>query len=253
MKQVGIFGDICVYGSFEIPWFNAKQISRHLDIQNPRNIIRTLHSDDKHILAQTKRSECLISETALFMFFIHAPKTSSSLSFQRKMKRVILPTIRLQQIQKQQRVIHQLGHFIENIKTRQKSQIIYIATSRRYAEQSIFKVGGCSSTDLLTKRLATYNTGRIGEDELYYVALFNCDNHNHMEARIKELLYEFRHVREKEMYIIHYISLYEMIQQMIIHYNVEIDQLNTFIRNLTQLSEPINPTPIPPLPKSLRN
>ena len=44
-----------------------------------------------------------------------------------------------------------------------------------------------------------------------------------------------------------------MIQQMIIHYNVEIDQLNTFIRNLTQLSEPINPTPIPPLPKSLRN
>jgi|688.fasta_scaffold277782_3 prophage antirepressor-like protein len=258
MKQVGMFDNgktcITVWGTNEQPWFVSKEISRILGIQNHRNVLRTLQGEDKTILNDSGRAQCLISESGLFVFFVYAPKNTGTIEFQRWVTRDILPSIRLRQIYKQQQVIQQLEHFIENIKTRQKAQVIYIATSNRYANQNIFKVGGCSSEELLSKRLITYNTGRIGEDELYYVSLFKCDNHNHMEARIKELLYEFRHAKEKEMYVIHYASLQRMIQQMIHHYNDEVDGLNKLIHNLSQhvLEESHAPKPVPPFPKSIK-
>lgn len=257
MKQLSMFNNgtvqITLYGSFQEPWFRVKEVSQFLGIQNPRNIVRLIHNEDKHIV-NDGRSQYFITETGLYTFFVYAPKTTTSLSFQRWVKREVLPSIRYKQVYKQQQVIQQLENFIENINTRQKTQVIYIATSERYSSQNVFKVGGCSSQELLSKRLTTYNTGRIGEDELYYVALFNCDNHNHMEARIKELLYEFRYAKEKEMYVIQYTFLYNILQLMIQNYSTEIDQLNDLIRNLSKhlVNDSSKPVPIAPFPKNMK-
>jgi hypothetical protein len=48
---------------------------------------------------------------------------------------------------------------------REKTQVIYIATSRNYARQNRFKPGGVESVSKLTPRLSTYNSRSAAGDE----------------------------------------------------------------------------------------
>jgi hypothetical protein len=62
-----------------------------------------------------------------------------------------------QELEKAERFTNKLRAII---KSRQKDQIIYIATTNAYARQNRFKIGGVKSRSLLKSRLATYNSGR---------------------------------------------------------------------------------------------
>jgi hypothetical protein len=50
---------------------------------------------------------------------------------------------------------------------RDKTQVIYIATSQNYARQNRFKIGGVESTDKLASRFSTYNSRSAAGDEWY--------------------------------------------------------------------------------------
>jgi hypothetical protein len=69
------------------------------------------------------------------------------------------------------RIINErVQNHINNTKSLDKTSTFYIATSKRYAEQNIFKPG-CIDTigeKALKSRLAQYNTGKTGDDIFYF-------------------------------------------------------------------------------------
>ena len=68
-----------------------------------------------------------------------------------------------------------------------------------------------------------------------------------MENRVKEILSEFKYNKEKEMYVLNYRVLQEIISFLVENYNNEIDRLNEFMNNILQNMsrlEPIIPEPI---------
>ena len=136
--------------------------------------------------------------------------------------------IELNQRQKAGNII--LTNYVNNVKLRLQKQIIYIATTKAYANQNNFKVGGCSSRTLLKKRLSVYNTGRPQNDLFYYCYIEDTTSFRELEKRIKDLLGEFRDTKDKEMYILHFNSIKAFMDLLRQNYNSEIRELNTFIQ-----------------------
>lgn len=239
-----------VYGTVEHPWFVAREIALILGLESSyRNFVAGLDSDEKQSCALAtkggRQQMTLITESAVYKMIFKSRKPIA-LKFQNWICKEVIPALRRQTadtlqrqveqlnhlLENQQRATQQLGTYVENMRFRQSDQVIYIATSQYYATQNSFKVGGCTSESLLRKRLTTYNSGRAAGDELYYAALFKCHNHQHVEARIKELLLDFRMQKQKEMYILPYDVLYNFIARIIGHHQSEVDQLNDVLRNL---------------------
>ena len=159
-----------------------------------------------------------------------------------------------QQLRQKENLNFTLKNFVENVKMKEKNQVIYIATTRMYAGQNIFKVGGVSSESRLQNRLSQYNSGRISEDCFYYCFMLKCNNFHHMENRVKEILSEFKYNKEKEMYVLNYRVLQEIISFLVENYNNEIDRLNEFMNNILQNMSRIEPIePIIPEPILLRD
>ena len=115
------------------------------------------------------------------------------------------------------------------------------------ARANIFKVGGCASNNLLKNRLAVYNSGQSADNMNEFAAIWDCHDFGEVEARIKQIIGEFRQTGKKEVYIMHYTCLFTIIDFIVNHYNEETDQVNEFIRNIvrnmTEL-KPVVPTPI---------
>ena len=116
------------------------------------------------------------------------------------------------------------------------TEVLYIATSKPYANTNFFKVGGTQSVKHLSGRLSTYNTGLVQKDEFFYTNTYLVCNFREMEKRTESLLYRFRDKKTKEIYVIHYDDLVYVIEYIISHANDEIEEINrkldVFIRNL---------------------
>lgn len=131
---------------------------------------------------------------------------------------------------------------------RPKTQIIYIATSRNYASQNRFKVGGVESIEKLSGRFSTYNGRSASGDEFYYSDTFLVADYRQIESRLKDLLGRFRDKKSKEMYIIHYTNIRYIVDYLCSHYSEEVDEVNAklaeFISNLnTHMLRPVVPPP----------
>jgi hypothetical protein len=87
---------------------------------------------------------------------------------------------------------------------RDKTQVIYIATSQNYARQNRFKIGGVESTDKLASRFSTYNSRSAAGDEWYYSDTFLVADYRQIESRLKDLVGRFRDKKSKEIYVMHY-------------------------------------------------
>jgi prophage antirepressor-like protein len=238
-----------VFGTSDRPWFVAKEVAQILDLESSyRNTIQTLDADERITdFVETKGGRqrmVFISESAVYKMIFKSRKPCA-LRFQNWICREVLPSIRQkgtyqlqqrvdeleQQLRVQQRATQQLSTYVSNVRQRPSDGYIYIATTRDYATQNKFKVGGCASKAHLQKRKTTYNSGRAQGDELYYAALFPCHNHFHAQARIKEILLDFRERKEAEMYILPYEILHRFIEKIIQQYQTEIDELNQFVRH----------------------
>ncbi|ADO00407.1 hypothetical protein WIV_gp064 [Wiseana iridescent virus] len=131
---------------------------------------------------------------------------------------------------------------------REKTQVIYIATSQNYARQNRFKIGGVESITKLASRFSVYNSRSASGDEWYYSDTFLVADYHQIENRLKDLLGRFRDKKSKEIYILHYTNIRYIIDYLCNHYNDEVDEVNLklteFISNLNSYHlRPVVPPP----------
>jgi prophage antirepressor-like protein len=132
-------------------------------------------------------------------------------------------------------------------KSRQKNHVVYIATTKTYAANNRFKIGGVKSMSLLKGRLSTYNSGRPVGDKMYYAHIVSCVNYVHLEAKIKEIIGTHREVEDAEVYNLHYTDAKFFVDFLSTRYNEEIDihddKLDQLVSNVLNL-KPIIPEPL---------
>ncbi|CCU55578.1 N1R/p28-like protein [Choristoneura biennis entomopoxvirus] len=134
--------------------------------------------------------------------------------------------------------------FIDKIVEKEKNGYIYIATSKSYASINNFKLGKTSS---LNSREINFNTSRNSQDEFYicyYKKVYNVDK---VESLLKDVLDGFKDKKNKEIFIIHYKYLLELVEKTINNINEPYDYINDLIKNsLTDMYdlEPIVPNKI---------
>jgi prophage antirepressor-like protein len=124
-------------------------------------------------------------------------------------------------------------------------EVIYISTSRAYAAQNRFKVGGVEHVDKLKSRFATYNGRSAAGDEWYFSDIFKVASFKACEKRIEDVLGD---KKEKEMYVMHYVDLSRYLDFICEHYENELEtfneELNDLIVNLNRRHlEPTIPKP----------
>ncbi|CCV02173.1 hypothetical protein IIV25_155R [Invertebrate iridovirus 25] len=135
-----------------------------------------------------------------------------------------------------------------NDQKRPLNEIIYISTSKSYANQNRFKVGGVEGVDKLKPRFSGYNSRSSIDDEWFFSDLFKVANFKAAEKRIEDVLGRFREKKSKEIYVLHYNNLKQHIEWICNHYEDEIDQFNReldmLISNLNRYHlRPIVPSP----------
>jgi len=131
---------------------------------------------------------------------------------------------------------------------REFNQIIYIATSHNYAKQNRFKVGGVGSQKLLKRRLSCYNGRSASGDEWYFTDLFPVADFPQVESRVKDAIGRFRDKKNKEIYVLHYLSLVQTVLYLCQNYNNEVKKINTELTEYVNLlhSKPYIPAMISP-------
>ena len=136
--------------------------------------------------------------------------------------------------------------FIHKIALRQRNEWIYIATTKPYAKQKLFKVG---SAEKLSKRLLQgYRTA----GHMYYCWTYQVYDAKKIDSLIKYTLSDFRKELQHDMYQLHFPHLVELVQKACDHYNSYVEYVNDFKRHkLTQSlaakSVEITPAAAPPL------
>jgi hypothetical protein len=119
--------------------------------------------------------------------------------------------------------------FIEEKKLK-LDQIIYISTSKSYAAQNRFKIGGVDNNNLLKPRLSTYNSRSAEGDEWYYTYIKNINNYKQFENRFWSVMSSFRDKKDKEIIIIYYNDLLEIFNFISENYNEDIDYFNKNVK-----------------------
>ena len=146
----------------------------------------------------------------------------------------------------QSRYTNKLKDMITVMKSRQKDEIIYIATTNAYAKQNRFKIGGVKSRSLLKPRLCTYNTGRPDGDKMYYAYITETTDYHHLEQRINKIIGDHKENAGAEMYNLHYDSLYPLVEYLADRFDEEIKHHKLLFDKL--IKETINKDPTIPAP-----
>ena len=123
---------------------------------------------------------------------------------------------------------------VERRKSRERNEIVYIATTKTYAASNRFKVDSVKSVDLLKSRLATYNSGRPVEDRMYFCFIVECTRSLHLENRIKEILGDYIDGdKTTEVYVMHYSDLKFFVHLIATNYNDEVELHDVKLEDIT--------------------
>jgi hypothetical protein len=131
-----------------------------------------------------------------------------------------------------------------------KLEWIYIATTRKYSKERIYKPG---STDRISKRICGYTTGHPKKDSYFYVWIKRCYNAKDLDNHIQKMLHLFKY-KEKSSdtgrhELIHGIKLSDLIAIVDFisdNYDANVEYVNNFIK--TRLDESLDeedPEPVP--------
>jgi len=149
------------------------------------------------------------------------------------------------------RIINErVQNHINNTKSLDKTSTFYIATSKRYAEQNIFKPG-CIDTigeKVLKSRLAQYNTGKTGDDIFYFCHIEEVYAAKELDYKLKKLLQQLKFNRKKEMVVVHYTALIKIVHHVSANHTEDYEYFNDFISSGEyKLSLDLTPVIPPPL------
>ena len=106
---------------------------------------------------------------------------------------------------------------------KEKSETVYIVTSKLYAGQGIFKVGRTKS---MKARIGQLNTGHTVGDDLFVAGEFKTGCARQLEARVHHVLQHFRLTDNREFFRIQYRILHKVITSLEEHLNDEEDIAN---------------------------
>jgi hypothetical protein len=98
----------------------------------------------------------------------------------------------------------------------------------------------------LESRLCTYNSRSSIGDPFYYAEWFLVHKHSDIETRLGNLLGKFREKRNKEMYVLNYAKLLQILEYIVNHYNEETDEIND---HLAELIASLDPKMVPVVPE----
>ena len=143
-----------------------------------------------------------------------------------------------QELEEQKRYVLRLNEMLIDSSNLPKTQVVYIATSSSFAKQNRFKVGGVESLEKLESRLLTYNSRSSTGDMFYYADWFLVHSYREIENRLKDLLGRFREQITKEMYVLNYTELFQILEYLINHYNEEVDVVNAHLAVLIASLDP---------------
>ncbi len=236
--------NIRIVGTSDNPWFCGKDVCDVLGYTFYRDALKThVDADCKCSLKTlldsstevryTEGLACYINERGLHSLIVSS-RLPSSKHFRNWIVNTLIPSLRTmtteinraltnkelelncrqhelakatKELQEERQRNNALKVMVSNFKLREIDQYLYIATTKRYANQNLFKVGGVKSHGLLKSRLATYNTGRPTDDKMFYCATFKCVNFRHLEKRIEDMIDGYKDARRAEMYIMKYEDL----------------------------------------------
>ena len=157
-----------------------------------------------------------------------------------------------QKLEDQKKYVLRLNEMLIDSSSLPKTQVVYIATSSSFAKQNRFKVGGVESLEKLESRLLTYNSRSSTGDMFYYADWFLVHNYREIENRLKDLLGRFREQITKEMYVLNYTELFQILEYLINHYNEEVDVVNAHLAVLIASLDP-GREPVVPEVKCLKS
>jgi hypothetical protein len=131
-----------------------------------------------------------------------------------------------------------------------KLEWIYIATTKKYAKERIFKPG---STERITKRIGDYATGHPKKDTYFYVWVKKCYNSKDLDNHIQKMLHLFKYKERSNdtgrHELVHGIKLADLIAIVDFisdNYDANVDYVNNFIKNRLDASlEEDDPEPVP--------
>ena len=157
------------------------------------------------------------------------------------------------QLEDQKHLVLRLNEMLIDSSNLPKKQVVYIATSKAYANQNRFKVGGVESLDKLSSRLSVYNTGSANGDLFYYAEWFLVHNYKEIENRLKNLMGRFRDQNSKEMYVLHYTKIHYILEYLVDNYNGEVDVVNNHLSKFISSLDNRNLRPVVPVEKCLKS
>ncbi len=284
-KYGGLDVDVVVFNGE--PWFCAKQVALVLKYAKPANSIDRFVKDQNKAplgelilkfgvpvtstLTHNQKTSLYINEAGLYRLIMKS-RLPAAEKFQEWISDELLPRIRKigkdaamnalneanqkleaqleeskKKLERQSRGAAQIKQFMENAKMREQNERIYIAFCPLDAKANIFKVGGCQSENHLPKRLCTYNSAQSNDNLYMYSATWNCHRYAEVEARIKQVISEFRQKGKQEVYMMHYTKLYAIIDYTVRTYNEATtlvnEVINSILHDMTE-REPVVPEPM---------
>jgi len=105
---------------------------------------------------------------------------------------------------------------------------LYILTTRKYAQDYIYKIGKSSNTP---KRLKSLNTARIKDDELYICHVSKCYDANSAETHIHTLLDRYRLQNTREFFVMEFEDIRELMNHVCQNYKADYDKCIQIISN----------------------
>lgn len=120
----------------------------------------------------------------------------------------------------------QLTSFIKENAVVKEDGWIYIATTRQYSQNNIYKLG---KTEELNPRMGNYQTGRSKSDAYYYVYVYKTCKMGVLETLLKKLLEKYKEDKKKELFVLPWKLLHEYVDYICSNFN------ECFIFELNQL------------------
>ena len=120
---------------------------------------------------------------------------------------------------------------------------LYILTTRKYAQDYIYKIGKSSNTP---KRLKSLNTARIKDDELYICHVSKCYDANSAETHIHTLLDRYRLQNTREFFVMEFEDIRELMNHVCQNYKADYDKCIQIISNSQTRTLPEINLNIPP-------
>lgn len=125
------------------------------------------------------------------------------------------------------------------------NEYIYVASSKNSSELNRFKIG---RTKYIDTRINNYNTGRLGDDEFYYIYIIKCYDCESLEKMIFNRLSNFQCIdnnghKGNEMYQIHYdtlIQIFKEFEHFEINNSKQLNRIFTEYYHTYQTIEPKN-------------